>query len=442
MESKVRDFILEWRLLEERDKVLLSVSGGPDSVALVYLICALKRDFDLEVGCFHLNHCLREDASAEAEFVRRLCSGLGLRLSQKVVDVGDVACREGLTIEEAGRKVRYELLKGIALAEGYTKIATGHHMDDLAETVLLRIARGCGLRGLRGVLVKQDIIVRPLLCLTKEEIKAYLLERGLEWVEDETNYDRRIPRNRVRQDILPVLEELYPGAKKHIAQLALLLQGIWDELPSVSEQGIRLDEWMRFPPFVKALIVQEMYVGRFGYPLSGRHIREINRVLESGGREVSLPGELKLVVRNGFLKLVSVEQYSLNVVELPVPGVTDVANKRISARVVEGDVGRLSDEFRVAFDWAEISPPLRVRGRQPGDRFTPFGMSGSKKLQDFFVDEKVPLEERDKIPIVEDREGILWVVGYRRSNRARITVSTKKKLVLEVRDIGDFNYTG
>ncbi len=365
---------------------LVAVSGGADSVAL---LLALN-----EIGCrlvvAHLDHGLRPESAADAEFVRSLCAGLSLPC---VVDKRDVAAHRRdrkLSLEAAAREVRHAFLRQTAEREGASAIFLGHTADDQTETFLLRLIRGAGVAGLSGMRPKDGLRCRPMLGLWRKDVEAHLRRQGQVWREDASNRDPTFLRNRVRHELLPLLESLNPGIKQVLLREAQLL----------AERRQDLDaEVLR----------------RLG--LSARQIgaaRAGKAIILKGGWRLSPPGTP-----------VPTEAFDLH---LPVPGEVRIPGVgRLNAELSAPQKGGGSTEY---VDAARIENGLRVRNRRRGDRFVPLGMSSPKKLQDFFVDERVPRERRDRVPIVTSGDAIVWVAGMRIDDRFKVTPATTRAIRL------------
>jgi tRNA(Ile)-lysidine synthase len=380
--------------------LLVLVSGGGDSVALLDVAVRL----DARVSALHVNYGLREGASGDEEIVRELCSGLGVPLFVEQVALGDDPAGN---LQERARDARYALAE--RLAEG--DFAAGHTASDQAETVLYRLAVSPGSRALHGMAARRGRLVRPLLGVTREEVRAYLRSRGLEWREDPSNADRRFARARVRHDLMEALRTIGPAAERTIAETARQLReeaavldaavaealGVLGGGPAVSAS-----ELGRQPPAVRRLVLRHLAEQAGGELGAG----DTERILALGGRgskSLDLGGGVRVVVEYGTLRFTRAGEAAVpDPVVLTVPG-----RARFGDWEVEAGAGTAGDVSVTG-----VTGPLTVRAWREGDRMRPNGLGGTKTLQDLFTDKKVPRELRRTLPIVVTGEDeIVWVAG-------------------------------
>ncbi len=452
-------------LLEFGDRVVVGVSGGADSVALLSVLHELASDYELALTVAHLNHCIRgRDADLDEEFVRNLAAELGLECIAERVDVPAIRARDGGSLEEAGRRERYAFYERAATAAGASKIAVGHNKNDNAETVLQRILRGTGLRGLQGIPPHRPLhrgsdlqVIRPLIDVTRQEILEYLAIIGRDYRTDASNNDTTYLRNRLRHVILPMLEaEFGPGVTDSLNRLAENARYQYNLIePEVEEllRRARLDE----PGALLALDRKKILMaGEVGIEalrlalqdegtgqLTSGHCEGLFDMMTTtcNGRQMSLPGGLTLRVEGDKLLLVDPArepEEAYDEIELPIPGAAEFAGFRLSVPVIDDPpnieaVLKTWDRCEEMVDTDQLELPLSIRARRPGDRFRPLGAPGSRKLHDFFIDEKVPAHRRDSVPLVCDRAGIVWVAGYRIAHRVRITAGTRRATVIAMR---------
>lgn len=454
MLAKVREFIAEHNLLSRGDLVIVAVSGGPDSVALLHVLERLSSEMGFSLHVAHLNHGLRAEAGEEEEFVARLAEQLGLNYSGSHADVRELARSRKMSLEEAGREARYAFFYRLQQELGATRVATAHHMGDQAETILMRLLRGTGLRGLRGIMPSRDIFIRPLLACTREEILAYLRDNRLEYRTDPSNYDPLYLRNRIRHLLLPQLSREYnPNIVAHLARLAEiareenslldeLTERAWNRVARVGPPGeiaFLLDEFKDQPKAVRRRLI--LYALAQLQEAPGWEMKDTEMVLalaqkEGSGKDLHLSRTLR--VRKSYQELLFYQPQRKTVEPfcyfLQIPGKTYIREMGIelTCRIQEGRPDRRSPG-QVVLDWHKLKKPLEVRSRRPGDRFRPLGLGGSKKLKDFFIDAKVPLEERDRIGLLASGDEIYWVIGYRLDEKAVVDSDTSKVLVLEVK---------
>ncbi|MFQ5882074.1 MAG: tRNA lysidine(34) synthetase TilS [Candidatus Methylomirabilales bacterium] len=448
----VRRTIATYRLIQPRAGVVVAVSGGADSVVLLHCLLRLRTELSLILHVAHFDHGLREASRRDALFVQELAASWGLSAT-----TGSWVCegRRGRSLQAEARRARYRFLQEVASQVGATKIALGHHRDDQAETVLLHLLRGSGLRGLRGMLaIREGRVIRPLLGVGREEIEAYAKVHRLSFLEDPSNRDLRYLRNRIRQHLLPLLQRQYnPSIGKTLARMAALVaedEAYLEEVaagsldPLSDFRGSRICMGLASLRGLAAPIRRRILerairsVAPEGY-LTSTHLEAVERlVARRGPSMVTLPRGRWAWKSGDLLYLGCRENERLSPVdeELHVPGELALAefgiriDAAILPRSMVDPLGNHPD--RGYIDWQQVLPPLRVRSWRPGDRFRPWGLGGGKKLQDLFVDAKIPREDRGKVPIVEDRKGILWVPGFRIDERGGIGEATEQVLILSI----------
>ena len=378
-------------MLAPGDLGLVAVSGGADSMALLLAL----HELGLRLVVAHLDHGLRTESPQDAEFVQELAARLGLPC---IVERRPVHKQPKQSPEAAARDVRHAFLREVAERESAQAIFLAHTADDQVETFLLRLIRGAGVAGLSGMRPKDGPLCRPLLGLWRADVEGYLRKRGQDWRKDASNRDPAFLRNRVRHELLPLLESLNPGVKQVLLREADLL--------GERQQGLDAE-----------------VLRRLG--LSSRQIESAlgdKAVILTGGWRLS-PPERERMRAKAFDERLGIP----GMVQLPGIGV-------IRAKALVIPEGRLPPAQPGRDEYADlelIAPELRVRSKRPGDRFVPLGMSGAKKLQNFFVDERVPREQRDRVPLVTSGDAIVWVVGMRLDERFKVTPSTTRAVRLQ-----------
>jgi tRNA(Ile)-lysidine synthase len=410
-----------------------------------------------------MNHMLRPEATAEAEFVADFSNGLGIQCWVTAIDVAAYGKANNISSqEEAARIVRYQYLRSIAAEWGGAQIATGHHRDDQAETVLLNFLRGAGSGGLRGMQPLNQDIMRPLLPVSRQEIEAYCKENGLLPRYDSSNYSTDYRRNRIRLELLPALEKSFnPAIREAIWRLAALagdeyeyIRGeaakLWGSVAKI-EDGIAIDSraLAGVPSALQRELIRQVIEKKRGVltGISFVHVENLLNMALAGsvGSVLTLPQGM--IARKTYTGLVLEDctagqieperAKGLAPVELVLPGSTTIGDYIIQAEFVT-TLPRYSGRNIAAFDLEQLALPLIVRSRLPGDRFRPFGLNGRKKLKEFFIDQKVSEGVRDHVPIVTDQREILWVAGFRQSEHGKITATTKKILHLSITKRGEF----
>ena len=455
--AEVQRFIDTHELLPRGAKVIVSVSGGADSMALLSVLHQLQSTYRLTLTVAHVNHQLRVgEAIRDALFVERYADKLGLPFHKVDVDVKALKRRTGLSPQHAARQLRHDALQSLSRSLAATHIALGHTADDQAETLLMRLLRGGGPAGLAGMPAKRMPFVRPLLGVHRGFILEYLRTTGVPWVEDSSNANRSYLRNRVRLDLMPTLRKYHPHIAQRLHQVADMLRTDNDVLEQRTEALARqvlsreVGNAMlsiRRVPFSAAPLAMQRRLLRYAIdrlPFSGdrasfRDVETLLRFVVSGisvGRRLTLAGQLIAEQHNDIVLLWQARALpspSLSVI-LPVPGtltLRGLASTLTAKTVARGQDGQGRSESRVALlDFDAATSPLSLRFPRPGDRFRPLGAAGSQKLQDFFVNKRVPRAIRPYVPLVLAGPEILWVVGYRIAEPFKVRPETRRVLKL------------
>ena len=456
---RVRRAIRRHGLADSGDRIAVALSGGSDSVALAFALLDLTAagaPFEV-AGFIHVNHGLRGPASDEDErFCRALAARLALPIEVRRLDVQERMTKVRQSVEAAARDLRYAAFEDAAPALGATRVATGHTSDDQAETVLLRLFRGAGSRGVSAIRPRRGRYIRPLLDSRRDDLRAYLTARGETFCDDASNGDMRIPRNHLRRHILPAITAEWPGAVPALARFAELAQAdeaflartALEVAPAVTLPALdgvqRIDTrgLTQLPASLSRRIVRRAIEQAGGLP-SFRDVEAVRalagarasgRRLDVGGVEVERDRHVLTVMaaRPAAARTAGFE-YTLT-----VPGLVRIAETgtTIQASLITGLTERPPDADAVsmaALQADQAAGPLTVRSRRPGDRFRPFGAPGTRKLQDVLVDRKIPRRERDDVPLVVDGNGrILWVVGVALAEDARVRRPESGMVVLNV----------
>jgi len=467
--DRVRHFVRQHHLIAPDTRVLAAVSGGSDSIALVHILRELAEAGDMRLaGVAHFNHQLRPSADDDERFAAGVAAALDLVF---LADRGDVAARarrERRSIENAARTARHEFLERARLTTGADVVALGHTRDDQAETVLLRLMRGAGPRGLAGMHPRNGCVVRPLLGCRRHELRAWLAERQLAFVEDETNQDVAIPRNRVRAELLPLLEARFnPAIVDALADQAEIARETWawmDALTAdldvrVVRRSMTADNTLVREIDVAAVLaaplaLQRALVWRLmsevagGRPIAFGHVDAAIRLMDEGGEtRLDFPGQRlerigASVVLTGRVdgaqgrrasdETSNLFRFPLSIPgEVALPGTGWSVSAETTANAIVGNGGG-KDVAIVQRDLCRGS--LAVRNRRPGDWFRPVGLNGRKKLQDYFVDRKVARKLRDTVPLVVDEtDRIVWVAGFGIDEAFRVTDPAQPVIILKLR---------
>lgn len=460
--EKVRNTVKRYELLDRGDSVVVAVSGGPDSTALLFALNDLKYDYLLNLHIANFNHMFRgaEEAKEDRGYVSSLSKRLKLPLIFGEADVPKYAKEANLSLEEAAREKRYEFLLNTAKEAGAGKIALGHTMDDQSETVLMRLIRGAGLGGMRGIPPsrKMDgkLIVRPLIEAWRSDVEAYLRAMKINPRQDVTNTMTTFLRNRIRHELIAYLKGYNPNIKETLVRnaqsltydyevLADLIDREFGGCASVRKHTVRipLRDFKAKPTGIRRGILRkaiEVLKGNLR-GIDYAHIEDIEGLIEASKGAIDLPDRIRVIGSGNSLVFSRAEDAlclspsgSCPKVRkrLTVPGKTRVPElgmvfeaEFVRARARSGKPANV--EY---MDYAGLKRPLCIRTWEKGDRFKPLGMAFEKKLQDFYVDEKVSRGRRSSIPLVVSGRKIIWVCGLRLSDEVKITSETKRVLKL------------
>jgi tRNA(Ile)-lysidine synthase len=456
--ARVRQYIHQHDLSRPDTRVVAAVSGGSDSTALAHILHELGADGAGQlVGLAHFNHQLRESAANDERCAAAIAGAIGVPLFVEREDVAARARRERRSIEDAGRTARHAFYDRARHHFSADRVALGHTRDDQAETVLLRLIRGAGPRGLAAMYPRKDHIIRPLLGVKREELRAWLGERGVTFVEDETNADVSIPRNRVRGELLPLLTARFnPSIVDTLADEADLAREIWEWMTAAAAaylpnpvDELDIEMLMAAPTALRRLIVWEaMRRTARGRPVGLGHVEAALRLIETGG---SIDAPSHRVERVGDRLVLTgrapgTKGRAPNLFRYPlsIPGEARLSEAGWVVSAERADVGAMvrneliePTALAVAIVRGDLCRgPLSVRNRRPGDRFTPVGLDGRKKLQDFFVDRKVARRDRDAVPLVVDAaDRIVWVAGHGIDEAFRVTDPAQAVVIFKLRRV-------
>ena len=457
------------RLVERGDRLLVAVSGGPDSVALLCLLYEMREEFQLHLEVAHLQHGIRgEEAKGDAQFVAALAERLNLPFHLKEVSVPALRSAAGKgNLEALARAERYRFFTEVGTARGLTKIATGHTLDDQAETVLMRLLRGSGMKGLGGIAPMQTMnssgeeelasvtVIRPLLQISKQDLLAYLAERGQDFCVDRTNRDPSLLRNWLRLELLPkIRERVDDRLSDRLSQQAEIMRdedALLDQLARTKLKDISGVEGLNRKGLLAEPVAMQRRLLRLWIEaatgslrgLDFDHIDGLVRLIEQGppNRRIALPrgwqaarqyDKVKLV-RRGVLAKCACYEYRLT----PGESVSIAeAGCQIRSEFTKAPLERLPEDLTEAFfDLCGVAGPLTVRNFRKGDYFQPLGMAGHKKIKDLFIEQKLPLAERARLPLLALGSEVLWIPGYGRSERAKLTLKTAAILRLKLIDM-------
>jgi tRNA(Ile)-lysidine synthase len=439
-------------MLNGGETVLVGLSGGADSVCLLHLLDDLKENLSLTIHAVYVDHNLRPDETpGEIEFCRNLCKKMGVNFIQKSVDIESRVKERGINKQEAARELRYKIFSETALEVRADKIALAHNADDQAETLFMRLVRGTGPAGLTGIPVKRDNVIRPLIEIERREIETFLSERKIEFIIDSSNLRKNYFRNMLRLSFLPELKKINPNLINSVTRTVSILQEeerYFDIIIAKSLMKLisrktdkRIELFLSPLEGMNTVLLRRILRRAIDETENLRgvsfiNIEDIIALIKNGksGDRIYLPRGLRIIKEYSLLVMTSEEPQKLSAHELQPPGELVIRGSGIVLKAeFEKDASDLGDGKKtVLLDADSMNFPLTVRPRSPGDYFFPLGFGKKKKLQDFFVDEKVPRDERDSIPLVVSGTDIVWIAGFRADHRFRVTEDTKNFLRLGI----------
>jgi tRNA(Ile)-lysidine synthase len=443
--DRIKKTIQEYQLLEKKDKILIAYSGGVDSTGLLNLLFELREGWSFELFLGHFNHKLRHTADEDEQFVRRMAQKYSLPVFVGSKDVRSYARAKKLNIEEAGRKLRYDFLKKTALKIGKAKIATGHTMTDQAETFIMRLMRGSGLRGLGGIFpLVEGTIIRPLIQIERQDIEAYLKGKGIEFRMDESNLDRRFLRNRIRLDLIPYIQEDFePEIVSSLGRIASIIREEDSFLEKIAQETTR-----------KAVLKKNNQISLEVKPLSSlpramarRVVRDFISELRGNLREISFKDvESVLCLKEGKEfplrkdHILRREQGQIFLKSKVTPkiryeyrweGKESLEIKELKLKFEGKKIKRgkslsldFDDQTSAFLDLGKLKFPLLVRNRSEGDRYQPLGAPGQKKLKEIMRAKGIPLSERERRPVFLSGDKIVWILGLPVSEKFKVEKGT------------------
>jgi tRNA(Ile)-lysidine synthase len=451
--SKVKSKIIE--LITPGDKVLVAVSGGADSMALIYLLEKFSKELSYNLFVAHLNHLARgKESDQDEKFVEKVAGKLSLPIFIDKIDIRNSSLK--CSFQESARILRYQFLEKTLKSIKGNKIALGHTADDNIETVLMNLLRGTGLRGLAGIPETTGNVIRPLLYFIRTELEEFLGDHNIAYRTDSSNSDTKYLRNKVRQEMIPFLKIFNPNISRSLLGLAEIARGeeqwmsertheLYSKLVINQNGTVYLDvvEFNKQHLAMKRRLVREIL-----YQLSGSlrkftalHVRQVLALFTHArvGSILMFPGGVRVVCDYEKVSFSLSDDSSLCDIEkkarkLLIPGITKIAQLdiRFHAQFVEIPLPESIDHMQAYFDFDKTGGNIQLRFFQPGDSFVPLGMQGHKKVKSFFIDQKIPRKERPFIPIlINGNDDIIWIYGERISDSFRVDSTTKKVLFIE-----------
>ncbi|WP_436513323.1 tRNA lysidine(34) synthetase TilS [Clostridium thermobutyricum] len=456
MKKKFIKYIEDNSLIKNGDHILVALSGGPDSVCMLNLLCSIRDEYNLKIGAAHLNHMLRGEAANEDEkFAKEMCNKLEVDFYSKRVDIEAYSKEKGVSTETGGRDVRYALFNEVSKKYGYNKIATAHNANDQAETILMRMMRGTGLEGLCGIpLIRDEIYIRPILCMERWEVEKYCEDFNLNPRIDKTNLENIYTRNKIRLDILPYMKENFN--KDVVMAINRMSNILWEDNKFINdfskekfkeychkendEIKINKNLFKENKAIINRVIRKALTeVSKSTYDFEHKHIEEVINLAYIGtNKKIDLPngiyaenvyGEIEIKKKKEKIDIKKSEEVTILKEDLDGNSI-DFNNYEIKFEIVKSqkNLKITNNDLIKYFDYDKIKKYVIIRNRKNGDKITPLGMKGNKKLKDIFIDMKIPKEVRDEIPLIVFDDNIAWVLDVKLSNIYKVTNETENIL--------------
>ncbi|MGM9551209.1 MAG: tRNA lysidine(34) synthetase TilS [Clostridia bacterium] len=445
MLDRVLTTIKKYNMIKAGDKVVCALSGGADSMALLYVLYKLRDKLQFELYAAHLNHSIRgKDADEDSEFVKDFCQKIGVEIFTKKVDVPLLAKEKSIGEEECGRFERYLFFDEVCKELGGGIIATGHHINDRVETVLLNLFRGSG--GLRGIPFKRDNIIRPLVNVSKKEIEAYLVKQGITWREDYTNKDSTYTRNNIRNVIIKEIEKTFPKAVKKIAMSEEFAKSDDEYLCALATktgafdgEKIIIDKFLPLHDSLKRRVCVNALKGWGVEEIDSKSIEALEDViLSQTGKERDLGSGVKIVKEYSYVVKTDgkkCKNYEECIIKLGENLELSVKIGLWNVKTVDKSEKIRDNKLIAVFDADKLGEEVSIRTRCDGDYIYPFGMNGRKKLKSLFIDMKIPKGKRDEITLIAKGCEVLFIPGIRKSKNYLPDENTKRFLVAEYKKV-------
>lgn len=446
--ERVRNTIRKYSMFSGGD-ILIGLSGGPDSVCLAVILDKLKEDFNLSLSALYIDHGLRpEETGKEADFCRNFCDERGISFIGESIDVKAHAEKEGMNPQEAARELRYHKLDEVSIRINAEYIAVGHNADDQAETVLMRLLKGAGMKGLTGIPPVRDRIIRPLIETERSLIEEYLKDNSVSYMVDSSNLKEKYFRNWLRLSLMSEIKKKSPSAVREISRTAEILRDENEYLEIIvtrtlmrlfSRKNDGTIELFFTPleimekPLLRRVLRRAVDAAKGLRGISFANIEDIIDLIRNGkaGDSLNLPRKIRVIRDYSLLKITTLKHVKIAEYKLDPPCDVSIRETGAVIKVLDEEKGSDPDGRKeVILDAGIMQFPLTVRPRAAGDHFYPAGFGKKKKLQDFFVDEKVPRDLRDSVPVVLSGDDIVWIAGYRADERFMATEKTEKVLRL------------
>lgn len=429
MLEKIQEFILETQLISKTDKTLIAVSGGRDSILLLILLHQLG--YTVEVA--HCNYNLRaEESDSDEDFVRKLADKMDVPFHLKKFDTKNLAEKDGVSIQMKARDLRYEWFEALSEERNLNKIATAHHLDDQLETILINLTRGTGLKGLRGMKEKRGKIIRPLLCVSRDEINEFMFNKHIPFREDSSNASGKYFRNKIRHQVIPVLKEINPSLFKAVNNTTRRLRNVevnWDNQFLAWQESLDIKNGVTKIDFSEVVennisFIQQLLRSKgFSYP-------DIESILNAKNSEKGK----KFFGKNKYAVITGNKQYELyvqNEDDIKEYFISEDLPINLSFDLVTMPIDIETSENIAYINADKVQGKLRLRKWRKGDWFIPFGMRGKQKISDYFINNKLSLAEKENTWLLCDSEKIVWIVCHRSDNRCRVDDTTKNVYIVK-----------
>lgn len=459
MLKKVKEYAARWDMIKETDKIVVGVSGGADSICLLFVLLELQQEIPFELIAVHVNHGIRgEDAKRDELYVQNLCRKYQIPCVTYHENVELIAKNRKQSTEEAGRDVRRACFQEVMKQMAGTKIALAHHQNDNAETFFMNLARGTGIKGMGGIRPVSGEFIRPLLCVSRNEIEAYLAEKQIVYCMDQTNTTDDYTRNRIRNRVIPYLEaEVNANVVSHVNETMEQLQQVWKLLEAQTKEAVQMctekreeafvvmeNAFLKVPQVLQPFVLRDVLVKVTGKEkdIESAHLKQIQELFaKQAGKKIDLPynAEAKRVYEGICIQTKGQDKREEfeEIIELHEGETKEVVWKKnkIRLRFRKDFVGSEKSEQKGSTKWFDcgiIKNGISVRTRKPGDYITIHPDGHTQKLKSYFINEKIPQEKRDEILLVADGSHILWVLGYRAGCTAKINENTKHVLEIQM----------
>jgi tRNA(Ile)-lysidine synthase len=442
---KVHSTIKKYNMIRSNSRILVGVSGGPDSICLLKVLNQLSDDYRIKLYAFHLNHKLRgKESDGDEKFVKEFCRNLKVPCRTMKLAIKDYAKQKKLSLEQAAREIRYQLLEGVRKRWQCDKIALGHNANDNAETVISNLVRGTGMRGLAGIPPVRNRIIRPLIKIERDAIVQYLKNNRIDYRIDSTNIDSKIRRNFIRAKIIPKLSKLNPNLIETITRLVDIVR---EEDKYFNQRTEQMTKMVVIKRTKQGMLLDNKAFLSYNLTLRRRALKlllpelgfdKIEQILEVSQKKSVGKTEIgsNLIAQREYDRLfigMPTRRLPVRAIMVPLAKTFDEMGVRLVTKIVSDYDLADKDSNAEVFDYEKISIPLILRYRMPGDKFIPFG-GKEKKLKEVLIDDKIPERIRNQLPLLCDSKGILWILGSRRAERARITKKTKKILSVRIKE--------